>query len=118
MLRLLADENLDGALWRALRRTHPALDVLRVQDVGLQGESDEAVLAWAAENSRLVLTHDLRTMPRHAFERVDAGLPMPGVVAIPHDLPLVTALQDIALIGLASHEDEWCDRVLYLPLRS
>ncbi len=32
----------------------PDLDLVRVQDVGLSGVDDPAVLAWAAENNRIV----------------------------------------------------------------
>jgi hypothetical protein len=44
MLRLLADENLNNAILRGLRLRNPDLDIVRVQDVGLSGAEDPAVL--------------------------------------------------------------------------
>jgi predicted nuclease of predicted toxin-antitoxin system len=59
MLRLLADENFNGDVVRALLLRQPDLDVVRVQDVGLAGTADPDILAWAAVNDRIILTHDL-----------------------------------------------------------
>ena len=56
MLRLLADENLNNNIIRALRMREPELDILRVQDVGLAGQDDPTILAWAAAEQRLVVT--------------------------------------------------------------
>lgn len=60
MLRLLADENFNGDVVRALLLRQPDLDVVRVQDVGLAGIADLRILAWAAVNDRIILTHDVR----------------------------------------------------------
>ena len=49
MLRLLADENFNGDIVRALLLRQPDLDIVRVQDVGLAGVGDPDILAWAAE---------------------------------------------------------------------
>jgi len=79
MLRLLADENFNGDIVRGLSSRQPDLDLVRVQDVGLGGADDPDVLAWAADNSRIVLTHDRATMSDHAYERAAAGEGMAGV---------------------------------------
>jgi hypothetical protein len=52
LLRLAADENLNNDILRGLRRRDPQTDVVRVQDVGLSGADDEAVLEWAAQEER------------------------------------------------------------------
>jgi predicted nuclease of predicted toxin-antitoxin system len=70
MLRLLADENFNGDIVRALLLRQPDLDIVRVQDVGLAGVSDPDILAWAAEHDRIILTHDRATFPDYAFERL------------------------------------------------
>jgi len=75
MLRFLADENFNGRILRGLVRREPALDVIRAQDVGLTGAEDPEVLARAAEEQRLVLTHDVSTMTRYAYDRVRVGEP-------------------------------------------
>ena len=59
----------DGDIVRGLGLRRPELDRRRVQDVGLGEADDRAILAWAAENGRIVLTHDRATMPAFASER-------------------------------------------------
>ena len=39
MLRLAADENFNGDMIRGLLRRSPSLDIVRVQDVGLSGQT-------------------------------------------------------------------------------
>jgi predicted nuclease of predicted toxin-antitoxin system len=63
MLRLLADENFNGDIVRALLLRQPDLDIVRVQDVGLAGLDDPDILDWAAANDRIILTHDRATLP-------------------------------------------------------
>jgi predicted nuclease of predicted toxin-antitoxin system len=76
-LRFLADENFNNDLLRALVRQLPDLDVVRAQDIVVSGADDPTLLAWAAQEGRILLTHDVRTIPRFAYERVRAGQPMP-----------------------------------------
>ena len=72
-MRLLADENFNGDIVRGLLLRQPDLDIVRVQDVGLAGADDPDILAWAAENNRIVLTHDRATMSDHAYVFTDVG---------------------------------------------
>jgi hypothetical protein len=51
----------------------PDMDIERVQDVGLSGREDPAILAWAAQETRILLTHDVRTITRFAYDRVREG---------------------------------------------
>jgi predicted nuclease of predicted toxin-antitoxin system len=116
MLPLLSDENFNGDIVRGLLLRRPDLDLLRVQDVGLEGATDPMVLAWAAENSRIVLTHDRATLPDYAYERVVAGEPMPGVFVINDRLPVGRAIDELLLVAAGSEASDWVGRVLYLPL--
>ncbi len=59
MISLLADENLDANILRGVLRRLPGIDAVRVQDVGLTGADDPTVLAWAAEQGRVLVTHDV-----------------------------------------------------------
>ena len=116
MLRLLADENFSARVVRGLRQRSPQLDIVRVQDVGLMGADDPAVLVWAADEGRILLTHDVTTMTRYAFDRVLAGLPMPGVFAAGRAVSIGQAIEDILLLAECSLDDEWEGQVRYLPL--
>jgi hypothetical protein len=55
-LRWLADENFNNDILRALRRRNRNIDIVRAQDAGLTGVDDEALLAWAAGQERILLT--------------------------------------------------------------
>ena len=77
MLRLLADGNFNGDIVRALLLRQPDLDIVRVQDVGLAGVGDLDILAWAAANDRIILTHDRATLPDYAYGRLAIGENMP-----------------------------------------
>src|SRR5437868_5774602 len=116
MLRLAADENFNGAVVRGLLRRLPGLDVIRVQDVGLSGADDPVILDWAAGQGRVLLTHDISTVPPHAFRRVEAGQPMPGVIVAREALPVGRVIDDLLLILECSEPAEWEGQVRYLPL--
>lgn len=117
MLRLAADENFNNVLVRGLRRRKPEIDIVRVQDAGLSGNADSIVLEWCANNRRVLLSHDVKTITKYAYERVTAGKSMPGVFEVPRDLPIGGAIEDIMLIAENSLEGEWEGQVRYLPLR-
>ena len=70
MLRLVSDESFDGSILRGLYRRCPEVDIVRVQDVELSAASDPDILAWAAAENRILLTHDRDTIPFFAYERV------------------------------------------------
>jgi predicted nuclease of predicted toxin-antitoxin system len=116
-VKLLADENFRGAIVRGLLRRRPNLDLVRVTDVGLGEVDDPTILSWAADEGRLVLTHDAATLIGFAYERVAAGNRMPGIIEVRQDLPIGPVIDDLLLIIDASHEGEWDGQVLYLPLQ-
>ena len=107
MLPLATDENFNNDILRGVLRRCPDADIVRVQDGGLSGADDPAVLAWAAAEDRLLLTHDAATITHFALERVRLGQPMPGVFAVSRDVPIRTAIEDIILIATASRPGEW-----------
>jgi hypothetical protein len=103
---------------RGVLRRNPEVDVVRVQDAGLSGAEDPAVLEWAAQEGRVLLTHDVATMTRYAYERVRNGKSMPVVFEVGRGVPAGQAIEDILLIVADfSLEGEWEGQVRYLPLR-
>lgn len=117
MLRFLADENFNGQIVNGVLRRLPEADILRVQDVGLTGADDPAVLAWAASAGRVLLTHDVNTITAFAYERIRNGLSMPGVFEVGLRVPVQVAIEEILLLAECSLEGEWQGQVLYLPLK-
>jgi predicted nuclease of predicted toxin-antitoxin system len=116
MLNLLSDENLNGDIIRGLFLRQPNLDLIRVQDVGLIEVEDPAILAWAAEKQRIILTHDRATMPDFAYERLVRGESMPGMFVINDRMPTRQAIDELLLLIDCTEQIEWKGVVLYLPL--
>ena len=117
MLRLVADEGFNYHIVRGLLRRRPELDVVRAQDAGLSGADDPTVLEWAASQQRVLLTHDASTMTRHAYDRVRAGDPMPGVFEVRSGISIGQAIEEILLLAETSFEQEWEGQIRYVPLR-
>jgi hypothetical protein len=86
MLRLLAHENFNGSIIRGLLRRKPEVDVVR------------------------------DTVPKYAYERIVAGLPMAGVFIGDTYLPVQQAIEDLLLLVERSEEHEWEGQVRFLPL--
>ncbi len=116
MLRFLADVCFNGSVFRALQRGSPRLDIVRAQDVGLNGATDPRVLAWAAEQRRLVLSHDVNTLIGYANERTRLGQPMPGLIEVPRTMSVGQAVEDILILADCSDEGECEGQIIFLPL--
>lgn len=107
MIRFAADEDFNNDVVRALRRARPDVNIVGVREAGHGGQPDPEVLAWAAAEARVLLTHDVTTMTRHALERVVRREPMPGVIAVHQRLPIGDVLDDLRLVTSCSLAIEW-----------
>ena len=115
-MRLLTDVNFNGHVIRALLRRHPDLDLVRAVDEGLGETADAELLRWSAERDRIVVTHDVTTMAGYAYDRVEAGESMPGVIEVPEQMAVGRVIDDLTMLIGASLPGEWKDQVIYLPL--
>jgi hypothetical protein len=116
MLRLAVDENFNNDILRGLLRRNPQLDVVRVQDAGLAGADDPSVLEWAAREKRLLLSHDVSTLTKYAYDRVRQNQAMTGLFEVGRSVAIARAIEDILLLAECSLPDEWEGQVRYLPL--
>src|SRR5712691_6241902 len=116
MLRLLSDENFNGDIVRGLLLRCPTLDLCRVQDVGLEEADDSTILAWAAVNNRILLTHDRATVPDFVYARVVSGQPMPGAFVVHDRMAVRQVIEELLLMDTCSEQAEWVGLVVYLPL--
>jgi hypothetical protein len=115
-MKFLADENFDNRIVRGLLRRQPDLDIIRVQDLEIAGADDSTVLAWAAQAGRILLTHDERTIPVYAYERLAARQTVAGIVVASDSLPISIVIEDILLIVECSSAAEWLNQLQRLPL--
>lgn len=115
-MKLLADENFKRQIVVGLRRRVPEVDVATVQELGLTGSDDPEVLAVSASEGRVLLTHDVQTVPRFAYARLEAGDEMPGVVVVPDRMAIGLAIDELAVIYTVGHARDLALQVLFLPL--
>lgn len=114
MLPLAADANFNGRILRGLALRIVSLDVITAQDARLEREPDPGVLAWAAEERRVLLTHDIRTMPPAAAARIADGLMMAGVFLVSEKTPIGEAIEALRVLILAGQPGDMDGRVEFL----
>jgi predicted nuclease of predicted toxin-antitoxin system len=115
-MRLLADENFHGDVLDGLKKAEPTLDIVRVQDTEIYQAADPVVLEWAAHENRILLTHDVKTMTKHAYDRIRAGQPMPGVIEVRNKLSIGDTIEQVLIVLLTSKPGELADNIIYVPL--
>lgn len=115
-MRLLIDQDLDHDILRGLVRRIPRLDAVTAFEIGLSRATDPELLTWAAQEQRVVITHDRTTMPSHAANILRDGRVIAGLIIVPRRLALHQVLDDLELIVTCSEDDEWINVIQYLPL--
>lgn len=94
----------------------PSLDLLHVRDVGLAAAPDPTILEWAATQDRVLLTHDRRTIPSFANERVATGQAMAGVFLVSDNMPTGEAIDELLIAVHCLTVEECKDIIKYFPL--
>lgn len=117
MVRVLADASLHHAIVASCSRREPAIDFLSAHAAKLHGLNDPDVLAIAAEQGRILVTHDFRTMPKHCAEFLSAGGSSPGVFLVKQPTPLAQVIEELVLVWTASEPEDWTNRIVQIPLR-
>jgi hypothetical protein len=112
--RLLADADLNFAIVAGVVRRNPEIDFKRAEEVPLEGLKDLAVLTVSAQEGRVLVSHDVSTMPAHlrAFIR---ECPSPGVILIPQELGVAKAIENVLLISEACDAPDLENRVCLAP---
>lgn len=114
-VRFQADADLNQTILLATIRREPAIDFQTAMTAGLPGLVDPEVLARAATDGRVLVTHDRKTMPRHFAEFI-ARETSPGLLVIPQSLSVAAAVEELILIWSATEAEAWVNRISVLPL--
>jgi predicted nuclease of predicted toxin-antitoxin system len=69
--RFLADHDLNEQIVTGVLPREPALACVRARDVGMSEHLDAEVLAYAADNGFIVVSHDVNTTPSAAYARIE-----------------------------------------------
>jgi hypothetical protein len=115
MLRLLIDQDIDHDIPRGLIRRIPRVDVVTAFEIGLSKATDPELLTWAAQEGRIIVTHDRTTMPIHAANLMSKGENIAGLFVVLRRLPLHQVIDDLELMITCSENDEWVNVIRYLP---
>lgn len=102
MVRFLADADLNQGIVAGCLRREPAMDFLSANQANLAGVPDPRVLALAAEQDRILVSHDFQTMPHHFGDLLQACGSSPGVLLVPQYMPIGEAIEELLLIWGAS----------------
>jgi len=113
-IRYQADNDLRKAIVRGAVRREPMIDFRSAQAARLDRVPDPEVLAFAADEGRILVSHDFQTMPGH-FRQFTRFRRSSGVLLIRQDLPVGHAVESLLLIWVASEPDEWANRVCLVP---
>lgn len=116
--RFQADVNFNARILAGPRRLTPSCDAVTAQELGLSAVPDPGLLAQARDLDRILLTHDVNTMPAHfaAFIATnEMGPPNPGVVALAQGIPIGVAIQALHEFWACSAHTEWRNQFIFLP---
>ncbi len=112
--RFQADADLNPEIQFGLRRKEPSIDFRNALGVIADGTPDPEVLRIAAGDGRVLVTRDIKTMPRH-FEQFIAEDGSPGLILIPSPGSLGEVIEGILFVWLYWTEDELRDQKRWLP---
>jgi hypothetical protein len=114
-LQFLADADLNRAIVCGVRHREPAISFLQAHDAGLHGLPDPMVLGLAAQAGRILVSHDISTMPAHFLGFLQEGRRSPGVVLVSQEVPVRDAIEGILTIWSVSWPSEMENQIVYIP---
>lgn len=114
-ITFLADADFNEDVVKGVLRREPTIDFRGAASAGLRGRTDLEVLAIAASEGRVLVTHDRKTMPL-SFGQFILKTISPGVFVIAQKTDLLAAIEDLVLVWAASEAEEWINRICTLPL--
>jgi len=114
-IRFQADYDFNHRIIRAVRTRVPAIDFQTAHRAQLIGLPDEEVLSIAAFEGRILVSHDVTTMPDH-FAAFVTQQNNPGLFLIPQSLSINRAVEELLLIWGAPEPEEYVNTIIWLPL--
>lgn len=114
--RFLFDHDFDDRIVRGFLRREPSAECVRCREVGLEKAADDVVLAYAAKEERVVVSHDVNTMRHAAIVRLTAGLPMHGLILSHQGAKIGVIIDDLQLLWTVLEADELIGTIRFLPV--
>jgi len=114
-VRFQADADLNAEIVAGVLRQEASIDFQTADEAHLRQLPDPEVLALAAHEHRILVTHDRRTMPRHFADFIRQHS-SPGVFVIAQTVSVRVAIEELVLVWAASEREEWRNLIVQLPL--
>jgi hypothetical protein len=115
-IRFQADNDLKRIIVDATLRREPGIDFQTAQAARLDDLDDEAVLRVAASQSRILVSHDKRTMAKALASIVASGGTSPGVLlVIPQNAPIREVVETLILVWADDRGNDWKNLVAKIP---
>ena len=114
-VRFQADADLNAEIVAGVLRQEPSIDFQTADEADLRRAPDSEVLALTAQENRILVTHDRRTMPQH-FADYLLHHSSPGVFIIAQNVSVRVAIEELLLVWVASESEEWRNLIVELPL--
>jgi hypothetical protein len=111
----LADADFNQKIFLGLLRREPTIDFQTASQGDVMGRPGPEVLALAARENRILISHDRATMPTH-FARFTESQSSPGLILVSQEIDIGTVIEDPLLIWAASNLEEWRDRIGFVPV--
>ena len=118
MRQYLLDENVSRAYQTELLKNEPTLRVLRIGDENApeRGTSDPDILRWCETHNFNLVTNNRNSMSGHLTAHTDAGHHVPGIFTISPKARMNAVLEYLILMAYATSEEEYRDKITYIPL--
>ncbi len=113
-VRFQADADLRQAIVAGTIRRQPNLDFQSANEAGFEGIKDSEVLAIAARDGRVLVTHDRKTMPTE-FGQFIMTQSSSGVLILSQSLPVSEAIDLLIMVWEASTDEDWINQIMSLP---
>lgn len=114
-VRFQADADLNQAIVTGVIRRQTKISFQTATEAALAGLTDATVLALAAKQQRILVTHDRRTMPAE-FAKFIVNTQSSGVLIVSRRTSLEVIIEELILIWSVTSSDEWVNRIAKVPL--
>ncbi len=116
-LSYLIDENVNPIYPQQIKLIEPSIKIKVIGEKGTpsRGTLDPDILDYCEENNLILVTNNRTSMPVHLLDHINKGHHIPGIFILNPNLSVGDNLEELILASLASEDNEYQDRIIYLP---
>jgi hypothetical protein len=117
-IQYLIDENVNPLYPQQLRRKDPDILVEVVGEPGTppKGTLDPEILIWCETYTTILVTNNRRSMPIHLADHLAQNRHIPGIFILNPEMGIGETIDQLILIAKCSFDDEYQDRIIFLPI--